>query len=175
MLASVREYCARLHAQSRLLSSELVTQALAVPPSFANFVAALRRTRRQQLSNEAADILAAMLGRAGADVVNVAVAMVGVARQAWIRVNGPLVPPMTPQTCPLDDDTRMSAGQVWNGVLNGTFNGGILPAPGTAITAAMITAGQCPELDAWLIANEATVRALFNRANAHHAAITWLK
>ena len=71
MLACVREYCARLHSQSRLLSSELVTQTMAVPPAFANFVAALRRTRRQQLSQEAADLLAAMMGRAGADVVNV--------------------------------------------------------------------------------------------------------
>lgn len=100
MLACVREYCARLHSQSRLLSSELVTQAMAVLPAFANFVAALRRTRRQQLSQEAADLLAAMMGRAGADVVNVAVAMVAVSRAAWARLNGPLVPPNTLQNCP---------------------------------------------------------------------------
>ena len=62
--------------------------------AFANFVAALRRTRRQQLTAEAADLLANMLGRAEADIVNVAIQMVIVCGQACVRLNGPLVAPI---------------------------------------------------------------------------------
>ena len=154
MLASCREYCARLHAQSRLLSSELVTTALACPPAFANFVAALRITRRQQLTAEAADLLANMLGRAGADIVNVAIQMVIVCGQAWMRLNGPLAAPMTANNCPLDDETRIQAGNFWHEVLIGQWNGGALHPAGTAITAALVTNGAQPELDNWVVANE---------------------
>jgi hypothetical protein len=112
-----------------------------------------------------------MLGRA-ADIVNVAIQMVIVCGQAWVRLNGPLVAPMTANNCPLDVETHIQAGNFWHEVLIGQWNRGALHPARTAITAALVTIGAQPELDNWVVANEPVVRSLFNRANATHAAVT---
>ena len=170
LLSFAKEYASKLHPSDKLLNSELVAQAPAPTPQTIALIAALRQRCRTQVSADVATMLANMLGRGAAPIVTVAEAMVAAARQMHVRLNGPLVPPMTVANCPLDPTAQQAAATFWHSILQATYNGGVPPTVAGGIAAA--TGGAAIEVDNWVAANVQMAVNLWGTGQLRHGMIT---
>ena len=115
-------------------------------------------------------MLASMLGRGAAPIIQVAAAMVAAARQMHARLNGPLIPPVTVLNCPLDQTAQTASAAFWHAILQGTWNNGVAPTVAGGIPAA--TGGAAPEVDAWVAANVQAAVSLWGAGQLRHGIIT---